>query len=363
MAQQVKDYYEVLGVDKKASQDEIKKAYRKLARKYHPDLNQGDKSAEQKFKEINEAYEVLGDEKKRAEYDQYGRSPFEGGGPGFDYRAYTSADRFDFGGFGDIFSDLFSAGGGQGATELKGPDLVMGLELSLEEAFTGVTKPISFAREMQCPACGGSGAETYQQCDSCKGTGKVQTSKGFFKMSQHCSACGGSGRKTTKACGSCAGRGKIIHQESIKVKIPAGADTGSRVRLKRMGGPGQAGGLPGDLQIEIKVREHPIFKRTGDSIYVEVPVTFGEAALGAKIEVPTLDGASAMTLPAGTQSGQKFKLSGKGFPSAKTGKRGDQYVTIKVAVPKNVTDKAKNAIQEIEALYKESPRKGMVKDR
>lgn len=362
MAPQVRDYYEILGIDRKASQDDVKKAYRKLARKYHPDLNPGDKSAEQKFKELNEAYEVLGDQKKRADYDQYGRSPFEGGGPGFDYRAYTSADRFDFGGFGDIFSDLFGAGGRSGSVELKGPDLVMGLELSLEEAFTGVTKSISFSRETQCNACRGVGAEAYQQCDTCKGTGKVQTSKGFFKMSQYCTACGGSGKKITKACRSCAGRGKIVRPESIKVKIPAGADTGSRVRLKGMGGPGQGGGPYGDLQIEITVREHPIFRRTDDKIYVEVPVTFGEAALGAKIEVPTLDGASAMTLPAGTQSGQKFKLSGKGFPSTRTGKRGDQYVTIKIAVPKNITERARHAIQEIEGLYRESPRKGMVKD-
>jgi len=363
MAPQVRDYYEILGIDRKASQDDVKKAYRKLARKYHPDLNPGDKSAEQKFKELNEAYEVLGDEKKRADYDQYGSSPFEGGGPGFDYRAYTSADRFDFGGFGDIFSDLFGAGGRSGSAELKGPDLVMGLELTLEEAFTGVTKSISFTREMQCKACGGVGAEAYQQCDTCKGTGKVQTSKGFFKMSQSCTACGGSGKKITKACRSCAGRGKIVRQEAIKVKIPAGADTGSRVRLKGMGGPGQGGGPSGDLQIEITVREHPVFKRTGDNIYEEVPVTFGEAAMGAKIEVPTLDGASAMTLPAGTQSGQKFKLSGKGFPSTRTGRRGDQFVTIKIAVPKNITDKARHAIQEIESLYRESPRKGMVKDK
>ncbi len=363
MAPQVKDYYEILGIDKKASQDEIKKAYRRLARKYHPDLNPGDKSAEQKFKELNEAYEVLGDEKKRTEYDQYGRSPFEGGGPGFDYRAYTSADRFDFGGFGDIFSDLFGAGGRPGgATELKGPDLVMGLELSLEEAFTGVTKSISFTREMQCTACGGSGGESFQQCGSCNGTGKVQASKGFFKMSQYCTACGGSGRRPTKACRTCAGSGKTTRHESLKVKIPAGADTGSRVRVKGMGGAPQGRGSSGDLQIEITVREHSLFKRQGDNIYVEIPVTFGEAALGAKIEVPTLDGVSAMTLPAGTQGGQKFKLSGKGFPSTHTGKRGDQYVTIKVAVPKNVTDRARHAIQEIESLYRESPRKGMVKN-
>ena len=359
MSPSVKDYYETLGVDKKASQDEIKKAYRKLARKYHPDLNPGDKTSEQKFKELNEAYEVLGDDKKRAEYDQYGRSPLEGG-PGFDYRTYTSGDRFDFGGFGDVFSDLFG-GAGNEADHLRGPDLVMGLELSLEEAFSGVTKPITFNREMNCKDCGGSGAETYRQCEKCRGTGKVSASRGFVRMSQPCGSCGGSGRVTTKACRSCGGRGRVMHTESLKVKIPAGADTGSRIRIRGMGGAGQGGGPAGDLQIEITVKNHPIFKRKGDDINVEIPVTFGEAALGAKIEVPTIDGISAMTLPPGTQGGQKFKLSGKGFPSSKTGRRGDQFVTIKIAVPKNINDKAKSVIQEIEGLYRESPRKGMVR--
>jgi len=361
MGPQVKDYYEILGVDKKASQDEIKKAFRRLARKYHPDLNPGDKTAEQKFKELNEAYGVLGDEKKRTEYDQYGRSPFESGGPGFDYRTYTSGDRFDFGGFGDIFSDVFGAGGRSETFAARGPDMVMGLELTLEEAFSGVTKPISFVREVPCRSCGGTGAETYQQCDKCKGTGKVSSSKGFFKMSQYCSACGGTGRKTTKVCGACRGNGRTMHTESLKVKIPAGAATGSKVRIRGMGGAGQGSGPSGDLQIEIKVRDHPIFKRNGDNILLDIPVTIGEAALGAKIEVPTIDGAAAMTLPPGTQGGQKFKLSGKGFPSTKTGHRGDQLVTIKIAVPKKITDKAKAALQEVEALYGESPRKGMVK--
>jgi molecular chaperone DnaJ len=361
MAPQVKDYYELLGVDKKASHDEIKKAFRKLARKYHPDLNPGDKTAEHKFKEINEAYGVLGDEKKRSEYDQYGRSPFEGGGPGFDYRAYTSGDRFDSGGFGDIFSEMFGAGGGHEKFATRGPDMIMGLNLTLEEAFSGVTKPISFVREAPCKACGGTGAETYQQCAACKGTGKVSTAKGFFKMAQYCSACGGTGRKVTKVCGACGGNGRTMHTESLKVKIPAGADTGSKVRFRGMGGAGQGGGPSGDLQIEITVRDHPIFKRTGDNILVDIPVTIGEAALGAKIEVPTIDGTAAMTLPPGTQGGQKFKLSGKGFPSAKTGRKGDQLVTIKIAVPKKITDAARAALQEVEALYGQSPRKGMVK--
>lgn len=360
MAPSVKDYYETLGVGRTATQDDIKKAFRKLARKYHPDLNPGDKNAEQKFKEISEAYDVLSDEKKKSEYDQFGRSPFEGG-QGFDYRAYTSGDRFDFGGFGDIFSDLFGRGEQHEPQHLKGPDLVMNLELSLEEAFSGVTRPVTFNREISCRDCQGSGAETWQQCSTCKGAGKVTSSKGFFKMNQYCSTCGGTGRKITKACRPCGGRGRTARIETIKIKIPAGADTGSRVRVRGMGGPGEGNGPAGDLQIELIVRPHHLFTRKDDNLYIEVPVTFGEAALGAKIEVPTIDGVAAMSLPAGTQSGQKFKLSGKGFPSARTGKRGDQQISIKIAVPKNISERGRESIEEIEALYKESPRKGMVK--
>lgn len=359
MGSTVKDYYKLLDIDKKASQDDIKKAYRKLARKYHPDLNPGDKTAEHKFKELTEAYEVLGDEKKRADYDQFGRTPFEGGG--FDYRAYTSGDRFDFGGFGDIFSDMHSGTQGHERADLRGSDLIMGLDLSLEEAFTGITKPISFSREITCKDCKGTGAETYQQCEHCRGTGKISTSKGFFKMAQYCHVCGGTGKKITKICKSCNGKGKIFHTETIKVKIPAGADTGSKVKVRGMGGAGQGSGPVGDLQIEIKVRPHPIFTRKGEDILIDLPVTFGEAVLGAKIDVPTIDGIAFMTLPAGTQSGQKFKLSGKGFPSSKTGHKGDQVVNIKIAVPKNISEKAQSAIKEIEALYTESPRKKMEK--
>lgn len=355
----MKNYYEILGVDKKASQDDLKKAFRKLARKYHPDLNPGDKNSEQKFKELNEAYTVLGDEKKRAEYDQFGRTPFQGSGPGSDYRTYTSGDRFDFGGFGDIFSDLFGAEAGAHRPGMKGPDLVMRLEMTLEEAFTGMTKSVTFNREVSCKSCSGSGAETYSQCEKCKGTGKVATAKGFFKMSHHCDVCGGTGRKITKSCGPCSGMGRTFHTETLKVKIPAGADTGSRVRVRGMGGAGQGGGAAGDLQIEITVKPHALFTRKDNDIHIEVPVTFGEAALGAKIEVPTIDGVTSMTLPSGTQGGQKFKLAGKGFPSAKTGQRGNQYVNIKIVVPKNIPEAAIAAIRQLEELYPEPPRKGM----
>jgi molecular chaperone DnaJ len=362
MAPEVKDYYKILGVNKDASQDDIKKAYRKLARKYHPDLNPGDKTAEQKFKEANEAYEVLGDSKKRAEYDQFGSSPFGPGGPGFEgFRTYDSRDTFDFGGFGDIFSDLFGTRVRPETQYSKGPDMLMSLELTLEEAFSGVTKPITFNREVTCKSCNGTGAESSQICDICKGTGSLQTSKGFFKMSQPCTACHGTGRKVTKVCTSCRGKGKIFQTETLKVKIPKGVDTGSRVKLKGMGGAGIGGGPAGDLFIEITVKPHFIFKRKGDDIYLDLPVTFGEVVLGAKIEVPTVDGISAMTLPPGTQGGQRFKLSGKGFPSPKTGVRGNQYVNIKIVVPKDIPNKAKDALKEIESLYKEEPRRGLIR--
>ena len=361
MAPATKDYYEVLGVSKSAPLDEIKRAYRKLARKYHPDLNPGDKTAEQKFKELNEAYEVLGDPKKRAEYDQFGRSPFEGGGPWFEgARTYDYRNTFDLGGLGDFFSDLFGGRAAPEAAYAKGPDIVMSLELSMEEAFSGVTKTITFNREVTCTSCNGSGAESSRVCDTCKGTGSLKTSKGFFRMSQSCPDCGGTGRKVTKVCRSCGGRGKILKTETIKVRIPAGVDTGSRVKLRGMGGAGMGGGTAGDIHIEITVRPHPLFKRKGNDIYLDLPVTFGETTLGAKVEVPTIDGIAAMTLPPGTQGGQRFKLSGKGFPSPKTGVRGNQYVIIKIVVPKDINDKAKEAIKEIESLYRESPRKGMV---
>jgi len=358
MARDVRNYYEILGVKKDASQEDIKRAYRKLARKYHPDLNPGDKVAEQKFKEINEAYEVLGDPKKRSEYDQFGRSPFEGG-PGFEgFRTHDFGDIFDFG-LGDIFSDVF--GGKARPVVSKGPDITTGLVLSLEEAFTGVTKTITFNREATCRTCNGSGAESAVVCDVCKGTGSMKTSKGFFKMSHPCQSCGGTGRKVTRVCPSCRGRGKVLQTETVKAKIPAGANTGSMVKLRGMGGAGVGGGPAGDLHIEITVRPHRLFRRKGDDLYTDLPVTFGEAALGAKVEVPTIDGAAVMTLPPGTQSSQRFKLSGKGFPSPKTGVRGNQYVDIKIVVPKNFSNKAKDAIKEIESLYRGNPREGMVR--
>lgn len=349
----VKDYYQILSVSKDASQDEIKKAYRKLARKYHPDLNPGNKAAEEKFKEINEAYAVLGDSQKRAEHDRAGTT-FE------QFTDFKGFEGFDFSktfNFGDIFGDVFGTKFDDGRHYARGEDILARVELSLEEAFTGVTRPLSITRTIGCDACGGTGAESSQTCPACKGTGKTQTSKGFFKIAQTCTDCRGTGRKVTSVCKKCSGRGKTVYTETLKVKIPAAVDNGSIVKLKGMGNAGTGGGTAGDLLLEITIKPHPVFKRKGDDIYLQLPVTFGEASLGAKIEVPTIDGTAVMKLPAGTQGGQRFKLSGKGFISPKTKQRGDEYVDINIAVPKDIPESAKEAINKIDALYKESPRK------
>lgn len=352
----MKDYYKTLGINKDASQDDIKKAFRKLARKYHPDLNPGDKSSEEKFKEINEAYAVLSDAEKRTQYDTGGTTFEQFGGPeGF--RGFTGGQTFDY---SDIFGDVFGTGRESMPRHGRGEDLLIGVELSLEEAFRGVTRPMAINRTLQCDKCGGSGAETSETCPICKGTGHIQTSKGFFRMAQSCQTCMGTGKKIVSVCKKCGGRGTTVNTENLKVKIPAGVDNGSIVKLKNMGNAGTGRGPAGDLLLEISVRPHPVFTRKGDDIYVQLPVTFGEAALGAKVEVPTIDGASIMTLPPGTQSGQKFKLSGKGFIYPKTKTRGNEYVEIKIAVPEEIPEKAKEAIKVIESLYKKDPRKGMV---
>ena len=351
-----KDYYEILGVGRKATADEIKAAYRKLARKYHPDLNPGDKAGEERFKGINEAYAVLGDPKKKQEYDR-GPETFEWAGagpqPGF---GQQKGFEFDFG-FGDIFSELFGGAARQREFARKGADLYTEMDVTFNEAFGGTTRHLTINREGVCPQCGGVGALEVRKCHRCGGTGRLQSKRGFFSTVQACPECGGSGQKVVKACPVCRGTGKKLSAETISVKIPAGVDNGSMLRLKGLGNAGSGGGPAGDLRIKVSVRPHPFFRREGDNVYITVPVTVGEAALGARIEVPAPDGKTIiMKLPAGTAGGQRFKLKGKGFPSHGGG-RGDLYADINIALPRRMDEKAKAALSELERAYRENPRK------
>lgn len=354
MATQTKDYYKILGVDKNASDDDIKKAFRRLARKYHPDLNPGNKSAEDKFKEINEAYAVLSDSKKRAEYDR---------GETVDFSEYFKGRgfSFDFGDISNIFGDIFGGGFTTSQDQMPGENLRMSMELDLVDSFKGVTKEITISRAKQCQTCLGKGAKSYETCQVCGGKGTVSGSKGLFKSMQICNTCGGNGKRIKESCSVCRGEGRVYQTEPVKIKIPQGVKDGSTIRLRGFGNAGIGGGQSGDLLIDISIRPHPYFRRDGEDIYVQAPITFGEAVLGTRIEVPTIEGLAMMKIPAGTQSGQKFKLSGKGFVDPKTKKRGDQYVEIKIVVPRDIPDSAVKIIQEIESYYKENPREGWVK--
>jgi molecular chaperone DnaJ len=364
----VKDYYKLLGVEKKAGLDDIKKAYRKLARKYHPDLNPGDKSAEQKFKDLSEAYAVLSDEEKRREYDNYGRSPFEGAGGFGPFGAGARGgsqtySTFDFD-FGDIFGDIFgrtASGGARQAVFRQGADIASPVEVTLEEAFRGVTKRMTYKREMPCNRCGATGVESSEYCPRCQGTGKTHISKGFFRVADRCSECGGTGRKTTKVCTDCSGMGKTFVTESVNVRIPAGVDNGSSVKLRGKGNGGLGGAPAGDLRLKVSVRPHELFERSGDDILIKLPVTFPEAALGAKVRVPTIDGSTMMTIPEATQGGRKFKLTGKGFARPGGRSRGDMYVTAAIAVPEKLGDDEREAIRKLASAYGEDPRKGLEK--
>lgn len=379
---QVKDIYEILGVKKDSSLDDIKKAYRKLARKFHPDLNPGDKKAEERFKDISEAYAVLSDPKKREEYDRFGKNPFDGAGGfggfgggaggggfnasgGFDFRDFAGmggagggAGGFDF---GDVFGDLFGAqGGGRAqAAKMRGADIMANIDVTMDEAYNGVTRRMSYRREEPCAKCSGSGIESSSVCQKCMGSGRIHTSKGFFRVADRCPDCGGTGQRITKVCTGCGGQGKLMKTEDVNVKIPAGVDTGSTVRLRAKGNAGLGGGPAGDLRLKINVTPHKHFERKGSDVSIKLPITFGEAAIGARVDVPTLEGLSKMTIPPGTQGGQRFKLSGKGFPRPGGSGKGDMYVEVFVAVPKNLDDTARRVVEEVEKLYESDPRKGL----
>jgi molecular chaperone DnaJ len=379
---QKQDYYQTLGVKRSATQDEIRKAYRKLARKYHPDVNPGDKTAEEKFKQLSEAYDVLSDAKKREVYDKFGvysdnirdvgRGPAGAGGFDFDWSVFTGGaaggNNQSPGGAGggtsfrDIFSDLFGARSGtQGRPQAyRGAEIEIPLALSFEEAINGLTTNINVRRSEACARCNGTGEASSGQvvCLTCNGSGKISTGGGFLRLDQNCSDCNGTGKRR-QPCSVCNGKGVIPKYETVKVRIPAGVDTGSRVRVSGKGEAGVRGGPPGDLYIVTNVSPHKIFTRKGDNIYCTVPITLPEAALGAKIEVPTVSGKAQLRIPPGTQSGQLFRLREKGAPSLRGSTRGDQYVEVKVVFPEIIDEDSKQLLREFAKRNPENPRVGM----
>jgi molecular chaperone DnaJ len=362
-----RDYYDVLGLKKNATSAELKKAFRKLARKYHPDLNPNDKASERQFKEMNEAYEVLSDPKKRKQYDQFGHEAFEqgfgqgpGAGGGFEGFGGQGAGSYQGRGFDDIFGNIF--GGGRSAGPMgpqKGEDITYTVEVELEDAIFGRAMQVDLQREVSCTACGGSGAQPGSQrrtCPTCQGTGSVAQGRGFMQFSQSCPTCRGEGSINPNPCRNCGGSGMTPKTEKINVKIPAGVDNGSKVRMAGMGAPGVNGGPPGDVYIITRVRPHHYFERKGDNLYSEAKVTVKEAALGEKIEIPTVDGVVMLSMPPGVQNGQQLKLKGKGVPHFGGAGVGDHYVTIHVVTPTNITEKGKELLRELDMMHPENPR-------
>ena len=357
MASAKHDYYELLEVARESSADEIKKAYRKLAVKFHPDKNQGDKVAEEKFKQISEAYEVLRDPEKRAAYDRYGHAAFAPGGAagprgpgggGFHDPVDVFREVFGGGGGGGIFEELFGGGGGGGGSH-RGADLRYDLEISLEEAAAGVEKEISFRKLAECEHCGGSGAEPGSKrvrCTTCNGHGQVTSSRGFFTFRQTCPTCGGAGSRVERACAKCHGEGRVPQTTKVNVRIPAGVDTGTRLRSAGNGEAAPLGGGAGDLYILIHVAAHEVFERQGEDLFCEIPIKFTLASLGGTIEVPTLSAKATLKIPPATQSGTTFRLRGKGLPSLRGGTVGDELIRVQVEVPTTLTAEQRKKLEE-----------------
>ena len=358
MAENKRDYYEVLGVDKNASADEIKKAYRKSAMKYHPDRNPGDKTAEEKFKELGEAYEVLSDSDKRAKYDQFG---FAGVDPNFGGGAGGYGDPFGgfggFGDFGDIFGEFFGGGSRRSAQNAprRGENVGARLDLTFEEAAFGVEKEVAAQRIENCGTCGGSGSQdgAMETCAQCKGTGQIRTVRNLMGMAMQststCPSCGGRGTFIKNPCNTCRGKGKVRRTQKVKVNIPAGINAGQSIRARGEGCVGYNGGPNGDLLVEIYIKRHPIFEREGMDVLCEVPITFAQAALGGEIEVPTLDGKVKYDIPEGTQTGKEFRLSGKGIPQVgNPSRRGNHRFTGVVETPTRLTREQKDLLRQLE---------------
>jgi len=344
------DFYDLLGVGRDASPEDIKKAYRKLAMQYHPDRNAGDAGAEQKFKALSEAYDVLKDEQKRAAYDRYGHAAFENGG------ARAGAGDFGFAaGFADIFDEMFGDFMGQrrnGGGGNRGNDLRYNLEISLEDAFKGKQTTIRVTTLAPCDACGGNGAAPGSKpvnCPTCHGNGRVRAQQGFFTIERTCPSCNGAGRVIDNPCRSCSGQGRMRKEKSLSVAIPAGVEDGTRIRLASEGEAGVRGGAPGDLYIFLAVKPHPIFQRDGANVHCRVPISMPTAALGGAIEVPVIDGGRAkLTIPAGTQSGHQFRLRGKGMSVLRTPSRGDMFVEVIVETPVNLTKRQQELLREFD---------------
>ncbi|KGQ69769.1 molecular chaperone DnaJ [Chelonobacter oris] len=342
-----RDYYEVLGVARNAEEKEIKKAYKRLAMKYHPDRNPDDKDAEGKFKEVKEAYEVLTDAQKRAAYDQYGHAAFEqGGGAG---GGFGGADFGDI--FGDIFSDMFGGGGRGRQRVVRGDDLRYDLEITLEEAVKGTTKDIKINTLAECDSCHGSGAQEgskVETCPTCHGAGRVRRQQGFFVTEQVCPTCHGSGKKIEKPCSKCHGDGRVHKAKSLSVKIPPGVDSGNQLRLSGEGAAGENGAPAGDLYVVIHVKDHQIFERDGNNLYCEVPISFTMAALGGEIEVPTLDGRVKLKIPAETQTGKLFRMRGKGVTSTRSHYAGDLICKVIIETPVKLNEEQKTLLKQLE---------------
>jgi molecular chaperone DnaJ len=365
-----KDYYQVLGVPKNATASEIKKAYRKLAQQHHPDANPGDQAAEERFKEVSAAYDVLGDEQKRKQYDQvrdmaasgFGAGGFPGGGGGYAGSGFPGGARVrfeDLGDLGDLFGDLFGGSARRTRTRpSRGADLETEVRVTFEDAMDGTNKAVRIQGPAPCETCHGSGAAPGTSpidCPQCGGVGAIAVNQGPFQMSQTCPRCHGSGRIVETPCPTCRGSGTQRRVRSFQVKIPAGVKDGARIRLAGRGEPGPAGGQPGDLYVKVRVEPHAIFRRSGSDLLVDLPLTFAEAALGSNVQVPTLNGPVRMKVPAGTQNGRTFRLKGKGAP--KRGGRGDLLVTVNVEVPRKLSKQEKELLKQLREVEDESPRK------
>lgn len=353
-----KDYYNILELDRNSTEADIKKAYRRLALKYHPDRNPGDRSAEERFKEINEAYACLSDPQKRSNYDNFGTAEGVGAGFGFGgFNDFTSS-------FGDIFGDMFGDFTGRRRTRpIKGQDLRYDMEINLKEAVFGTEKKINIPRWQNCSTCNGTGAKPGKApvvCETCKGTGQTKLQQGFFTIARTCGRCGGEGKIITDPCVTCKGQGKVRRERTVSLKIPAGVDTGIRLKVTGEGEIGSHGGPPGDLYVVIHVAPHPFFRRKDNDLLCEVPISFVQATLGGEIEVPTMDGNVTVRIPSGTPSGRVFHLRGKGIPKLGGYGKGDQYVTVFIDVPKKLTARQKELLREFAEISGDDISKGFM---